>query len=211
MKLDDARNELNAARFFFDLLREEQEKCQRETSQPPDNFRFLLKPFLNTMYTLQNRVMVQVTPTLRRQARIARKSAKGYFKGLCEKWVATLSPEDQTLWRSMEELRHSEVHKKRTETVRRDKDVPAGPVGDSTGVSERSWAFAAQYIDVSQGQGPAYYVPARRQSFPFSRLEQVTVKVHHFTDPEQREVVEACRFTVALLERFIDHFERIVP
>jgi hypothetical protein len=163
------------------------------------------------MYTLQNRVMVQVTPTLRRQARVARKKTKDYFKGLCDQWVTTLSSEDQTLWRSMEELRHSEVHIKRTETVRRDKVVPARPVGDSTGVSERSWAFMAQYIDVSQGQGPAYYVPARRQSFPFSGLEQVTVKIHHFTGPEQREVVEACRLTVALLERFIDHFERIVP
>ncbi len=210
MKLDDARDELKAAHFFFDLLREEQEKYQHGISQAPDNFRFLLKPFLNAIYTLQNRVMVQVTPTLRRQASVARKSTKNYFKGLCDQWVAKLSSEDQTLWSSMEELRHSEVHKKRTEIVRKDKVVPARPVADSTGVSERSWAFAAQYIDVSQWQGPAYYVPARRQNFPFSRLDQVTVKVHHFTGPEQREVVDACRLTVALLESFIDHFERIV-
>jgi len=211
MKLDDAREELKAARFFFDLLREEQEKYQGDTSKPPDNFRFLLKPFLNAMYTLQNRVWVQATPTLRRLARVARKSTKDYFKGQCDQWVATLSPEDQTLWRSMEELRHSEVHKKRTETVTRDKLVFTRPIGDSTGVSVRGWSYMAHYIDVSQKHGPAYYVPAQRQSFPFSRLEHVTVKVHHFTGAERREVVEACRLTIALLERFIDHFERIVP
>lgn len=209
MKLEDARDELKAVHFFFDLLREEEEKYQRDTSQPTDNFRFLLKPFLNAMYTLQNRVQVQATPLLRRQARTARKKPKDYFKGLCDKWVAGLSSEDQTLWRSMEELRHSEVHKKRTETVRKDKKVPPLPVGDSTGVSERSWSFAAHYIDVSMAQGPAYYVPAKRESYPFSRLDQ-TVKVYYFSGAEQREVIETCRLTVDLLERFIYHFETVI-
>ena len=203
MRLDAARDELKAARFFSHLLRQEQARPQ----YADEGFRHFFQAFLNAMYMVEERIKNQVLPILDPQGRMDQVELENTFNHLRRTWNATLIPEEMSIWRSMWAMRRFE----RTERVQTAEAMPARPHGDSTSFSEHSWAFAAPYIDVYQAQGPGFYVNDQAHRHPYSELVQVTVRVHRFTAHEQREVVEMSAATVALLHRLIDHFERLYP
>jgi len=207
MKLDAARDELKAARFFSHLIRQELARPQ----YADEGFRYFFQAFLNAMYMVEERIKNQVLPILDPQGRMHQVELENAFNHLRRTWSATLTPEEMSIWRSMWTMRRTEVRQGRTERVQTAEAMPARPHGDSTSSSEHSWAFAAPYIDVYQAQGPEFNVNDQAQRLPYSQLVQVTVRVHRFTAHEQREVVEMSAATVALLYRLIDHFERLYP
>ena len=206
MRLDAARDELKAARFFSHLLRQEQARPQ----YADEEFRYLFQAFLNAMYMVEERIKNQVLPILDLQGRTDQVELESAFNHLRRVWTATLTPEEMSIWRSIWAMRRTGVHQGRTERLQTLEAIPARPLSGSTS-SERGWGFAAPYIDIYQTHGAGFYVNDQAQRLPYSELVQVTVRVHRFTAHEQREVVEMCAATVALLHRLIDHFERLYP
>ena len=207
MKLDAARDELKAARFFSHLLHQEQARPQ----YADEGFRYIFQAFLNAMYMVEERIKNQVLPILDPQGRMDQMELENTFNHLRRMWSATLTPEEMSIWRSMWAMRRFEVHQGRTERVQTAEAMPARPLSDSPIPSERGWAFAVPYIDVYQAQGPGFYVNDQAHRHSYSELVQVTVRVHRFTAHEQREVVEMSAATVTLLQRLVDHFERLYP
>jgi hypothetical protein len=212
VNLEKSRDKLEEARFFLRQL------CQVpdvRTAENPNAVKYYFSAFLSAAYSVAEHLRTEVIGELRSQARATsiKKDAKENYEHWQKQWYDALSDEERLSWKSLTEqagMRGKEVHVERTETVTKERTI----VVDRLSSTRRSSEYEAYYL-MRQQVAPFYPdTKATKYEMGFPMTINLTAKVQELfaeIGGSQRAIAEICEQQVALLDRFVRHFEQLVP
>ena len=216
MDLSNVRDKLAEASFFFDHLRQEQDKTTLQ--RQGDGFRYYFSAFLNACFSVLEYLGREAKAALKAGASAkqqSNKKAKGRYTEWFSQWIKHLSPGDLAVWSFMTENRRAEIHTRRVETTKEMKAVPADDLSHSTSNPNhllyyyRPHALYAAIAAAGNEVGDPFLEEKKKLGLP-SWCNAWTYLDTHYVEinGERVRVVEICEKYLALLDKLIRDFER---
>ncbi len=217
MRLEKSKDKLEEARFFLAHLREVPNDSRKPINRRAPHYYF--SAFLNAGYSTIQFVWRELKKELRQQ-NLSKSKIEQQYREWRKQWDDALSDDDERFcWYALTQmagLRGKEIHEQRTKTVFREKTIVIESFPNDFN-SEQKREYEAYYL--MRQQVAPFYPEVQPTNHELSRSRftvttEITLSIQeHYAEVagSLEPIVGICAKQVALLEKFINYIEQLVP